>query len=191
MTLSSVSRKVFCQLQLIKFPAIFISSATTPLIRKMCNMKISSYTPLNVLTGGLYNATNICYYSSKKGALQSDTIVLLTDKDGNKISEMTYHEAQTFATESKMQLLVKGKSSIDSKIECRLKDIKVKERQLQVTSNIDDHDLEYKLDRVKQWLSKGDKVTVLILHRKSQKVGLNIFNLLVCINYFLCICDRC
>ena len=116
-----------------------------------------------------------------KNLMKSTSNILLISDESKRLGEMTPREARKLGDEKGMEVVIlnKGTGSKDMVI-CKLfsmlqlkeadKQVKSKShhKTIELRSNIDEHDLQIKMNKIRQLLDKGHSVTLNVLHKRKR-----------------------
>lgn len=113
--------------------------------------------------------------------MKSTSNILLINDESKRLGEMTPQEARKLGDEKGMEVVIlnKGTGTKDM-VTCKLfSKLQLKEadkqliskshhKTIELRSNIDEHDLQIKINKIRQLLDKGHLVTLNVLHKPKR-----------------------
>lgn len=115
-----------------------------------------------------------------KNLMKSTSKILLISDESKKLGEMSPQEARKLGEEKGMEVIVlsKGAEAKDHMLTCKLfsklqlqeaeKQLRLKShhKTIELRSNIDEHDLQIKIKKIRQLLEKGNSVCLSVFHKQ-------------------------
>lgn len=113
--------------------------------------------------------------------MKSTSKILLISDESKRLGEMTPQEARKLGDEKGMEVVILSKSTtakdivtckLFSKLQLKDADKQLKSKShhktIELRSNIDEHDLQIKTNKIRQLLDKGHSVTLNVLHKRKR-----------------------
>ena len=114
-----------------------------------------------------------------KNLMKSTSKILLINEESNKLGEMSPQEARKLGDEKGMEVIILNKGAKDivtcklfSKLQLKEADKQLRSKSnhktIELRSNIDEHDLQIKINKMRQLLDKGHTINLNVLHKSRR-----------------------
>ena len=121
-----------------------------------------------------------------KNLMKSTSKILLISEESTRLGEMSPQEARKLGDEKGMEVIIMNKgTSAKDMITCKLfSKLQLKEadkqlrsksdhKTIEIRSNIDQHDLQIKINKMRQLLDKGHTINLNVFHKSKRWINSN------------------